>query len=522
MAARDFERAAVMIEENIVGIFSRSEVPVLLSWIKKLPAQLVRSHPWIDVYHANTLVLAGRLDEVDALLADVEKRIAPGASQAAELSGHIAAVRAYAANLRGDAARTIEMAALTKQYLPEGHLTAQGMAAYALADTFIASDDMEGASHALLDVLDIGTKTDQLMMTVQALSELAFVSKVQGRLHQAEERYARAYQWMIEKNGMDARVRCAYEFGMADLLCERNQLDAAYEHIKVAIAYRQRLGGYWVVGDMVVMRVLHARGDVEGALDALHSAELITQTHHFQIAALIGFHTSRVMLWLAVGDIDMAARAAEACSSGSEREQIALARLRIAQENFIDALDLLERQRVLAEAGGRDGRLIEIMGLQAVALDMLGKPDEAEGVLIQALFLAWQEGYVRVFLDMGLPLQKLLARLAARGDVQSSVVMGYVHNLLLGFEGEKALQPDLSSGQNFRQSHHAEAFFEPLTRRELEVLHLLAEGISNKEIASRLFVEPSTVKQHLKSIYAKLNAHSRTQAVTRGRELALL
>ncbi len=81
----------------------------------------------------------------------VEQRIEPGAPQASELLGHIAAIRAYAANLRGDAARAIEMAALTEQLLPEEHLNARGMAAYALADTYFAGDDMDGAGQAVAE-----------------------------------------------------------------------------------------------------------------------------------------------------------------------------------------------------------------------------------------------------------------------------------------------------------------------------------------------------------------------------------
>ena len=289
MAAQDFERAASMIEENIVSMLSRSEAPVLLGWIEKLPEQIVRGRPWIDVYRANTLALSGRLEQVEPLLEDVEKRIEPDAPQAAELLGHIAAIRAYAANLRGDAARVIEMAALAERYLPEEHLNARGMAAYALADTYFAGDDMDGASEASLKMLRVGEKTGRLLMAVPALCDLAAIKKVQGRLHQAEEFYDRARQWMVERKGLDSRVRCPYEVGLADLLREWNQLDAAYEHAVTGIEYSQRLGVYslLVSGYVALMRILQARGDVEGALDALRNAEQVMQTHHVRLATRI-------------------------------------------------------------------------------------------------------------------------------------------------------------------------------------------------------------------------------------------
>jgi LuxR family maltose regulon positive regulatory protein len=523
LAAGDFERAASMIEENIASMLSRSELPVLLSWIDKLPQEIVRGRPWIDVYRANTLALASQLDDVEPLLEGVERRLEPGTPQASELLGHIAAVRAYVANLRGDAARAIEMATLTRRTLPEAHLTARGLAAYALADTHFACDNMAGASQALLDMLEVGEKTGQLMMIVTALCEMAAVKVVQGRLYQAEELYGRVWQWLVERNGLDSRLRCAYEFGLADLLRERNQLDAAHEHAMTGTAYRRRLGGYWVVGDLVLMRILQAQGDVEGALATLRNAEQMVQTYPFQLATTIGFRTSRVLQWLAVGDIETASRFAEACDGGSELEQIALARLRLAQGRAAEAQGLLDRQRALAEAGGRTGRSIQILGLLALALETQDRPGEADAALSQALFLARPEGYLRSFLDLGWPLAKLLERSAGQGAVAIAPIAGdYVQDLLDAFRQEREAERRRMAEAAPLSPSLADALLDPLTERELDVLRLLAEGLSNKEIAARLVVAQSTVKQHLKNIYGKLDVHSRTQAVARGRELALL
>ncbi len=529
MAAQDYEQAASLIEANLVSMFSRSEVPVLLRWIEKLPASLIRRHPWIDVYRANTLALAGQLDGVDTLLDRVEKRLAPSDPQNSELLGHIAAVRAYAANLRGDAKRTIEMATLTRTYLPEKRLTARGIAAYALADTYLATDDMVNAKETLLDMLKTGEKTEQLMTIITALCELASIHKAQGQLKQAEERYAQARHWLITHNGMDSRLRCAYEFGLADLLRERNQLDAALDHAMTGVTFRQRLGGYWITGDIPWMRILQARGDVKGALRVLHKVEQIVQAYDFQMAATVAFKTARVLQWLAVGDIEAADRYADECNGGSELEQITLARLWLAQGHAADAQKVLAQQCALAKDGERTGRLIEIQGLLALAFDAQGQSDAAEVALSQALFLARPEGYVRVFLDLGEPLCQLLKRSLVRGTVTRAqgpamvrITEDYARDLLEAFQQEIATPKHQAAQSDFQQPLIADTLIDPLTEREMEVLRLLAEGLTNKKIAGRLVVAPSTVKQHLKNIYSKLNVHSRTQAVARGQELGLL
>jgi LuxR family maltose regulon positive regulatory protein len=402
------------------------------------------------------------------------------------------------------------MAELVKTYLPgEENLVARATAAYALEDTYFATDDMESASEALTDLLRIGEKANQLMIIVPALSDLAAIQKVLGDLHQVENFYAKAYQRLVESNGLNTRVRCSYEFGPADLLRERNELDAAYEHAMIGMEVRKRQGGYNVIGDLALMRVLQARGDTEGAMDALHAAERAVQIYPFQLALMIEFKTARVNQWLAAGDIEMASHWAKECSGGSELEQITLARLQLAQGHAPEAQQLLIRQCSLAEAGGRKGRLIEILALLAVTLNMLGLSVEAEETLSQALSLAKPEGYQRIFLDLGQPLHKVLERLP-RGDSSS-----YVHPLLKALEQERGAAP-------IADSSRSSEIIDPLSGRELEVLQLLAQGLSNKEIASQLVVTPGTIKQHLKNIGRKLAVHGRMQAVRRGQELNLI
>jgi LuxR family transcriptional regulator, maltose regulon positive regulatory protein len=136
------------------------------------------------------------------------------------------------------------------------------------------------------------------------------------------------------------------------------------------------------------------------------------------------------------------------------------------------------------------------------------------GTLTQALAMAEPEGYVRTFVDQGPPMAELLSQALEarqRGRLDPPVPPYYFRKLLAAAERDAT-----------RAASPVAEFPEPLSERELEVLALIAAGKSNLRIATELFVSVGTVKTHINNLYRKLDAHSRTQALARARELKLL
>jgi LuxR family maltose regulon positive regulatory protein len=181
---------------------------------------------------------------------------------------------------------------------------------------------------------------------------------------------------------------------------------------------------------------------------------------------------------------------------------------------MLEAMGLLERLLQAAEEGGRMGSVIEILVLQALAHEAQGESPSALVPLERALTLAEPEGYVRIFVDEGRPMAQLLSEAADHG-----IMPDYTAKLLAVFEaeehksaGESHLPPGLPS----------QSLIEPLSQRELEVLQLIAQGLSNREISQRLFLALITVKGHNRNIFRKLEVRRRTEAVARARELGLL
>jgi LuxR family maltose regulon positive regulatory protein len=193
-----------------------------------------------------------------------------------------------------------------------------------------------------------------------------------------------------------------------------------------------------------------------------------------------------------------------------ETLQTVLARAYLAQGEAEGALAVLDPLLAPAEDTGAFLHVIEVCALKALALQALGDTSAALASLERSLALAEPEGYVRTYVNEGPPMAALLREAASH-----NICLDYVNQLLAALEIEiarsSAPPPPCSS-----------ALADPLTPRELDVLHLISQGLSNKDIAEKLVIALNTVKRHTSSIYSKLGVKSRTQAIARARELGLI
>jgi LuxR family transcriptional regulator, maltose regulon positive regulatory protein len=226
--------------------------------------------------------------------------------------------------------------------------------------------------------------------------------------------------------------------------------------------------------------------------------------------------TLRPRLQLASGDLKAAAQWADQILSSEEFQsspdlyQVTLARVRLAQGRYADVEALLASSTQTAGAGNRVTRQIEIHLLRAAALAGQKRMPEAFDMVKTSLFLAEPEGCIRAFLNSGQPALDLLAAYLRTGPSEHQ---SYAQKVLSAWAASKSMGP---SGLQ------PEGLIEPLSAREQEVLHLMALGKTNQEIADQLVVARGTIKAHAATIYRKLDAANRTEAVARARQLGIL
>jgi LuxR family maltose regulon positive regulatory protein len=350
------------------------------------------------------------------------------------------------------------------------------------------------------------------------------VQRGQGRLGAALQTCQEALELAVGA-GLHVAAGVAH-VGLAGILREQNELDAALEHATEGVALCRQLGyAQQLVTSLTVLAwIRQARGDQAGALEAIGEAERLVPNPNLPVDINSPLAVQRARLLLAQGKVDDAARWIAGRGLGvedepsylREREYLVLARVLLASEACKpeQAHMLLERLLAAAEAARRTGSLIEILALEALALQAKGKKERAVSTLAQALALAEPEGYVRTFVDEGLPMAELLSEaleVRQRDSLNPSVPAHYLRKVLAALE--QGVPSATLPGTELP---------EPLSERELEVLVLLAAGRSNRQIASELFVALSTVKTHIKNIYGKLDVRNRAQAVSRAKELNLI
>jgi len=582
VAAGDFDRAGDLTERLAGEMEGHGEGPVLVRLLRALPEEVLRTRPRLQIYYAAyPLTASGRFDAAEARLRDVERMLGLGGVGLAEDSsviptvaienkvlanraGEVATVRASMACFRGDTESAIAFGRRALTLLAEENVSHRSIAAHNLSEAYLDSGDLVAAIRAIGEAIDVSRAAGLHTRMAGSLNQLGRLQAMQGRLSEARGTYDRVLRLAAELGEIGILgAEGEAHIGVGELLLERNDLEVAMRHLQEGVESLLKWSGLGDVtsqllegteahrrarrpedvsvdldatgplfdGYLALTRARQAQGDTQGAFEALRKAEPIAPNPLIGVRWKAQVEAWRARLRLAQGDVKAAGRWAQerglsaedelCCSPESELEHVTLARLLIAQGKHEVALRLLDRLLEDAEAGGRGWSVIALLTLKALALRTQRDEPGALAALRRALTLAEPEGYVRTFADEGTTMVDLLRRLLR---VQSREPPGAENKVSPEYVGKvlEACGAGVTAPTRASSRGTAGLFLEPMTERELEVLRLLDTGLSNREIAERLFVSLDTLKSHTKHIYAKLGVRARHQAVGRAKEFGLL
>lgn len=523
------------------AFFENSQLMLLNKIIDSLPQTVLADQPKILMMSAWSLLATGRWDEVEARLQAIEQYLGAKADllfasenefsanlDQATLSGliEVGAIRTNLAINTFNLDQIFHWGTLVLPYLtdegqafiynPPHHLRSPVLFMLGLAYKF--SGQTNRAAEYFQAAIEQAKAVFNGHILALATGHLVEVRILQGQL-------AAAWQLAASGSGRDAQVspyagnldvhlgQLAYEY---DNLEQAQQLFLkGIEQVRVWRHHDGMIGGY------TGLAAIHmANGDPDQAYRTIEELESIlfeTGGEHLRPAVssyktmldLKRGHLQAVAQWVSSTQINLV----NPVPYLLEQDYLLYTRWLIAREHWEEALEKLALLKISVEQGGRTSRLIQILLLIAQANEGGRRPAEAEAALLQALTIAQPENFVRTFLDEGLPVARLMRRVQDHSEAGTKA-----HQLLAKFVHQGTSEQASLSGEKPDQG----GLIEPLSDRELEVLHLLEQGLTNKEIARQLMIATTTVKSHTRSIYGKLGVNNRTQAISKARGLGIL
>jgi LuxR family maltose regulon positive regulatory protein len=518
-AANDVERAERLTESRKIGLHLRSVAIPIIEWLASLPKATLDEHPRLWVRSATLSLVAGQTTGVEERLQAAEAILqTPDPDpQVRDLLGQIACARATLALTRYDPPTMMFQAHRALEYLHPNNLTFRFTANWALTAAYLFQGNRAAAAKASLEGIAISQQSGDVFSRILATSTLGLAQELDNQLFTAAETYQRALALFGEyplPNAEEALL------GLARIHYEWNDLAAAEAYGQRALQQARmydRMIDRFIISEVFLARLKLAQGDGNGAAAMLAQTEQTAHQKNF-LLRLPDVAAAQVLVLIAQGSLPAAAQLARQFEL-----PLAQARVLLAEGDFAAALAIIEPYRQQMETRGWADERLRAIVLQAIALSQSGAKDKALAVLAEALSLAEPSGFIRLFVDEGEGMRLLMADYAQSYRLGRLLIERQPHDHKLFNYADKLLAAFPSKAQSEigdERSSHLQS--EILTSRELEIIQLIADGLTNEAIATRLYLSLYTVKAHVRNIFAKLDVANRTRAVARARELGIL
>jgi len=546
IAAQDYIHAARLIEQSAANMWSGNEGYLVFRWMNALPEEIIQTRPRLNCCKAWVLIHDAHFEEARTVLDAAEKFLVEQNEDkdidpyASESLGMICSIRSAVNSNLGNATLAMQDANTALELLPKNNLIWRGLAYLSLGFAHEVAGDAEQAGQAMIEADITAEKSRDLPLSLLIKYNLGDLHLLQGSLREANEFFKQVVS--LAKFNKAERL---HELGealveRAWVLCEWNKLGEANEQVRRGLEIGRQIGSFiiQIMGHLAYARILQALGKLDAAYDEVEQARQIAETNQIPIYA-VAAEAYEIRLDLLTGNLDRAKiwrQKKEKMLSDAPEDGIAfpphyfepdaftLARVLFTEGHTTEAKMRLDNMLQLAGSANKSSRRIEILVLLALVFQNLNDPTCAWAFLEQALCLAEPHSYQRIFLDEGYRMELLLDWGIEQEMIKDDRILAYVENLLHTFSTERTFQTAHEEKIIPRPVSPSQrtALAEPLTSRENDVLNLMAQGLSNQQIASKMVLSIGTVKIHIHHILEKLAVPNRALAVIRSKELRLL
>ncbi len=505
--AKDIDLAQRLIKGNGIPLQYKGALTPILSWLNSLEKNILDSHPSLWVTYASILCMMSKFDAVEDKLGSAELALDKKEQNSfnKDLIGHIASNRAFLAVTQRNVQEALSQSKRALEYLHPENIAVRTSNNWILGMAYCEQGNLDCARSTLEETIRICNSTENYVVGISAKAVLGLVYEQQGKLHLA----AKTYQKCIKDQGSVSYSTASYfsHIGLARIFYKWNNIEKALNHCEKSIELSKQLVNTDII---IACKILLAQikifnKDFNGAASILDKAYKTAKLNKF-IRKIPEIISAKVLVLIKQGKLPEAYRLVK-----DFKIPIYEARIYLAKNEGYKAISLLEPMLLDIKKTGQEGTNLEILILLSLAYHKVLKTINSKMLLEKAMILAEPDGNMRDFIDEGEEVVEILKRTSVVGKV-----LDYKNKLLDAFALDK---------RNMNQSKTV-TLYQPLTnnlsKREIEVLELISQGLSNREICEELFLAIDTVKGHNRRIYGKLGVNNRTSAIKRASSLGII
>jgi LuxR family maltose regulon positive regulatory protein len=516
----DYERAAELIQGSILSLINRGEFETVKSWIEKIPKSIITSHPWLGIAQVWEMVFSGHLDFIQGEINHLSSDLLSDTADEEHIRGHLFAIKACLSSLSGDQVNALEHSQGALALLPEDDFFARGISSLILGLSLRWQGDLSAAIEAYTIAQKVSKEGEDSFVYIYSSSFKGYVMVLMGRLKEGHKEFISAMRSFQPPDNDDMRespiLGLIHSF-LSGVLLRWNKVDQSFEHAKKGLELSKRWGNRQAIHDgyFFYIQALIARGDISGAKIAIKQAK--ENAEYLPSFQYLDVFFQEGMMYLKTQDLNYVAKLIQDIDIHPDDEigyiqlqtyQVLAKYLR--QRGEIEKFTQLSTRLLhIAENAGARSKEVDIYIQQALAFSIKKDDSRALSSLNSALEIAEPERNIYAFMNEGEQLIDLLKHAASTG-----MFVDFIGEILQAYYSRVHFEEKRLDGGN-------EDLISPLTARELQVLCLLAVGLTSTEVARELVISVGTARTHIKNLYRKLDVHKRIEAVNKAKDLSL-
>jgi LuxR family maltose regulon positive regulatory protein len=530
---KNFELSIQFLGEIVETMWKNGQHAAILKYGGLLPDEIIKKSTDFSLYYAWILIIAGQIQKAEPFLVSAEiitNNIINDKNSSKEdvqynkkLSGKIYVAFAYLYSIRAVPEKTFSYSKAAMENLSEDDPLWFSWGWYSIGIAEMSRENLEECIKAFENALEYGKKSGNIYLISTIASRLSPIEARMGLYTSSYKKCSDLITFMKESGySQITKSECTYAgvySMMAGIESMRTDFDDALENIKTAYNLCKNESNNTIKVHVMVIYsfILYGRGDIAGVKKMINEADDILKLNIIFPYTMSLYIAMKGFMLIKQNELEKANHFFK--ENGLEFDKkitysddlgyYPYALLLIIEMKFGEAEIVLSKLLKLAQTANRIERMIETKVIYAILNKATGDKEKAIKNLIEALEAAVSEDILMSFVLYHSGISDLLKEVyKIQATTKTKIPRKLIDKLELAIEKrEKFMKNNLGS---------------VLSDRELDTLKLIAEDLSNQEIADKLFISLNTVKTHLKNVFLKLNVDNRTKAVDKAKELSLI